>query len=101
MRELQAFGSSAQKALNIRSPDVVIRAGKHVGVWWIPRYIQGGAAFARHGKLGLHTANELIGRPPETIFAALLSVALACTKIAYFKPGLLVRNVFTDFSPAK
>ena len=50
--------------------------------WWIPRCIQCGAAFARHGKLGLHTANELVGRRSETIFAALLSVTLACTEMA-------------------
>ena len=50
--------------------------------WWIPRCIQCGAAFARHGKLGLHTANELVGRRSETTFAALLSVTLACTEMA-------------------
>ena len=77
------------------------RSGKYVTVWWIPRYIQRGAAFARHSKLGLHTANELIGRRPETIFAALLGVALVCTEMAYSKTGLLVRNVFIDFRPAK
>jgi hypothetical protein len=77
----------------------VTRTGKYVAVWWIPRYIQGGAAFARHSKLGLHTANELIERRLETIFAASFGVALACTEMAQSKTGLLVWNVFIDFSP--
>jgi hypothetical protein len=74
----------------------VTRSGKYVD-WWIPRYIQRDAAFARHGKSGLHTANELVGRWPETIFAALLGGALACTEMAYSRTGLLVRNVFIVF----
>ena len=76
---------------------MVTRSGKHVTDWWIPEYIQRGVVFARHGKLGFHSAKELIARGPETIFAALLSVALARPKMAYSRPGLLVRNVFIDF----
>ena len=62
----------------------------------MPGYIQRDAAFVRHGKLGLHNANELVGRRRETIFAALLVAALACTDIACSKTGL-VRNAFMDF----
>jgi hypothetical protein len=50
----------------------------------------------RHGKLGLHNANELVGRRRETIFATLLVAALACTDMACSKTGL-VRNAFIDF----
>ena len=50
----------------------------------------------RHGKVGLHNANELVGRRRETIFAALLVAALACTDMACSKTGL-VRNAFIDF----
>jgi len=65
----------------------------------IPGYIQRSTAFARHGILGLPNTNELAGRGPETVFTGLLGVALACTKMAYSKTGLVEKSII-DF-PAK
>jgi hypothetical protein len=44
----------------------------------------------------LRNANELIGRRPESLFAALLGVAIACPEMACSKTGL-VRKAFIDF----